>query len=86
MANRLGEITTRTIRLAARRPKGWKSVLYNTAMAKASRAGPLMMPVHISIEPTNVCNARCPVCETGNGSLERRRGMLDLDGNRNLLD
>ncbi len=61
-------------------------MLYNTAMAKASRAGPLMMPVHISIEPTNVCNARCPVCETGNGSLERRRGMLDLDAYRKFID
>ena len=86
MANRLGEIAARTIRLAARRPKGWKSVLYNTAMAKARRTGPLMMPVHVSVEPTNVCNARCPVCETGNGTMERGRGMLDLQAYRKFID
>ena len=74
------------MRLATRRPKGWKSVLYNTAMAKVGRPGPLMMPVHVSVEPTNVCNARCPVCETGNGTMERRRGMLDLQAYRAFID
>ncbi len=86
MANRLGEITTRAYRLAAQRPKGWKSVLYNTAMAKARRTGPLMMPVHVSVEPTNVCNARCPVCETGNRTMERKPGMLDLQAYRKFID
>lgn len=28
-------------------------------------------PINITIEPTNVCNLRCPVCETGNGELGR---------------
>ena len=42
------------------RPKGWKS-LWNTAMAKAKRTGPLLPPVHVAIEPTNACNAKCPV-------------------------
>lgn len=68
------------------RPKGWRSVLYNTAMAKARVTGPLMMPAHVSIEPTNVCNAKCPVCETGNGTMERRRGMLDYDNFTGLID
>ncbi|MBA5867366.1 MAG: radical SAM protein [Nitrospira sp. CR1.3] len=68
------------------RPKGWQSLLYNTAMAKAGIAGPLMMPVHISIEPTNLCNARCPVCETGNGSMARKAGMLDVDLYRTFID
>lgn len=68
------------------RPKGWKSVLYNTAMAKIRRTGPLMMPAHVSIEPTNLCNARCPVCETGNLTMERKGGMLDYDHFVELLD
>lgn len=68
------------------RPKGWRSVLYNTAMAKAKRIGPLMMPAHLSIEPTNLCNARCPVCETGNGTMERRNGLLDMDSYTKFLD
>jgi radical SAM protein with 4Fe4S-binding SPASM domain len=28
-------------------------------------------PTHITIEPTNICNLRCPVCETGAGILDR---------------
>ena len=68
------------------RPKGWVSVSYNTAMAKAKRIGPLMMPAHVSIEPTNLCNARCPVCETGNRSMERDNGLLDYDKYVALID
>jgi len=75
--SRLREYAIRAGSLVKARPRGWKSVLYNTAMAKAKRVGPLMQPVHISIEPTNVCNLGCPVCETGNGTLTRPRGMLD---------
>jgi radical SAM protein with 4Fe4S-binding SPASM domain len=68
------------------RPKGWRSLVYNSAMAKARLAGPLMMPVHITIEPTNLCNARCPVCETGNGSMARKDGMLDFDLYKKFID
>jgi len=77
---------SRILTLVKDRPKGWQSILYNTAMAKARIAGPLMMPVHISIEPTNLCNARCPVCETGNGSMARKGGMLDYDLYREFID
>jgi len=80
------EYVRRTARLARSRPRGWKSLLYNTAMAKAKRVAPLMLPVHISIEPTNVCNLRCPVCETGNGSLARAAGMLDYDLYTRFID
>jgi radical SAM protein with 4Fe4S-binding SPASM domain len=59
------------------RPKGWQSLLYNSSMAQLKIASPLMSPVHISIEPTNACNARCPVCETGKGDMRRRAGFLD---------
>jgi radical SAM protein with 4Fe4S-binding SPASM domain len=68
------------------RPKGWRSLIYNTAMAKAKLAGPLMMPVHITIEPTNACNLECPVCETGNGSMARPTGLMKQDRFEALID
>lgn len=69
---------TRTVsRLAWQHPKGWKSFVWNTWMAQQRRVGPLMPPVHIAIEPTNACNAKCPVCETGKNEMDRRKGMLD---------
>lgn len=83
---KLIDYSLRAWKLLERRPKGWGSVLYNTGMAKARRVGPLMMPAHISIEPTNTCNLKCPVCETGNGSLERSRGMLDKEKFRRFID
>lgn len=63
--------------LALSRPKGWRSLLWNSSMAQLRRPGPLMSPVHVSIEPTNACNARCPVCETGKGDMKRNTGFLD---------
>jgi MoaA/NifB/PqqE/SkfB family radical SAM enzyme len=66
-------------RLVLSRPRGWKSVLFNTAMLRARRTGPLMAPAHVTIEPTNACNARCPVCETGKGEMHRAAGFLDFD-------
>lgn len=73
-------------RLAKGRPRGWPSLLWNTAMAQSRRVGPLMAPVHVSIEPTNICNARCPVCETGKDDMPRKSGMLDKQAFETLID
>lgn len=77
---------SRAISLATARPKGWQSVIYNTVMAKAKRVGPLMMPAHVSIEPTNACNLQCPVCETGNGSMARPTGLLNFEKYCKFID
>lgn len=82
----IAKYAARTTSLFYKRPKGWRSLLYNTALAKAKVVGPLMMPVHVTIEPTNLCNARCPVCETGNGTMERGDGLLDYDAYCHLID
>lgn len=76
----------RVAALIQRRPKGWPNLLYNTAMAKAKLVGPLRMPVHVTIEPTNACNLQCPVCETGNGSMARPTGLLRFDRYTKLID
>lgn len=36
-------------------------------------------PLILSVEPTNICNLKCPLCVTGNGSLTRNTGMMSLD-------
>ena len=66
-----------TTRIARSGAKGWPSFVWNTAMATYRQVGPLMPPVHIAIEPTNACNAKCPVCETGKNEMYRTKGMLD---------
>jgi radical SAM protein with 4Fe4S-binding SPASM domain len=82
----IGTIFSRMSKLLFTRPKGWRSLIYNTAMAKAKLSGPLMMPVHITIEPTNACNLECPVCETGNGSMARSTGLMKQDRFEALID
>ncbi|MBF0623433.1 MAG: SPASM domain-containing protein [Magnetococcales bacterium] len=76
----------RAVDLLRRRPRGWDSLMINTALALARVPGPLRLPVHVTIEPVNTCNARCPICETGNASLERRRGLLEVEAYRAFID
>jgi len=43
------------------------------------------MPFAISIEPTNICNLYCPECPTGNKSLTRKKGQMNLLLFENLI-
>ncbi|MCF6339846.1 MAG: SPASM domain-containing protein [Sulfurimonas sp.] len=43
-------------------------------------------PINITIEPTNVCNAKCPVCETGAGILNRKKAYLSFDDFKIIID
>jgi len=36
-------------------------------------------PVSCAIEPTNLCNLRCPLCAAGAGLLERPKGCMSAD-------
>lgn len=44
------------------------------------------VPPILTIEPTNVCNLRCPLCVTGNGTMERANGRMDFSTYRRLID
>jgi MoaA/NifB/PqqE/SkfB family radical SAM enzyme len=74
------------LRVARSGAKGWPSVIWNTAMAHYRCVGPLLPPAHLAIEPTNGCNAKCPVCETGKNEMLRRKGMLDKNAYEKLID
>ena len=43
-------------------------------------------PTLLTIEPTNVCNLRCPECFTGAGEVGRERSMLEMDFYTRVLD
>ncbi|MBV6343161.1 radical SAM/SPASM domain-containing protein [Candidatus Magnetobacterium casense] len=55
-----------------------------SAAVKAERNSGL--PVHLTVEPTNICNLHCPVCETGAGILGRPKGYMSLDNFKKILD
>jgi radical SAM protein with 4Fe4S-binding SPASM domain len=44
------------------------------------------LPPILTIEPTNLCNLRCPLCVTGNGSMARANGRMDFPTYKRLID
>jgi radical SAM protein with 4Fe4S-binding SPASM domain len=43
-------------------------------------------PFMMMVEPTNYCNLKCPLCPSGNGEMTRRRGRMDLEDFKSMLD
>lgn len=43
-------------------------------------------PISISIEPTTICNLRCPECPSGLRSFTRPTGMLDIELFKSTID
>ena len=43
-------------------------------------------PPTLMVEPTNICNLKCPMCPSGNGDMKRAHGKLDLANLKILLD
>jgi radical SAM protein with 4Fe4S-binding SPASM domain len=63
-------------RLMKKRPRGYQNYLLSMVSEKFHLGKALGKPVSITIEPTNVCNLQCPVCETGAGILGRKPQMM----------
>ncbi len=72
--------------LVFRRPKGFIYYCFDffSALIKSRRS--FGLPVHITIEPTNTCNLKCPICETGVGSLRRPRSIMSSNDFRAIVD
>ncbi len=43
-------------------------------------------PVIAHIEPTSLCNLKCPLCPSGNGSLTRVRERMDYENFKTIID
>ena len=43
-------------------------------------------PPVVMIEPTNICNLQCPLCPSGNGTLKRAKGYMDLDVFKKIIN
>lgn len=59
------------------------SYLYSAVTRKKIAWG---YPLILSVEPTNICNLKCPLCVTGNGSLTRPRGTMDFATFQKIID
>lgn len=72
--------------LILRRPKGFFDFVKNlfSAFIKSDKA--FGMPVHVTIEPTNLCNLNCPSCETGAGKLDRVKDHMRFEVFKAIID
>ncbi len=43
-------------------------------------------PFYLMIEPTNICNLKCPLCPTGEGTLVRQNGLMDFSIFKRAID
>ncbi len=43
-------------------------------------------PLFLMVEPTNICNLKCPMCPSGNGEMSRALGKLNFENYKRLLD
>jgi radical SAM protein with 4Fe4S-binding SPASM domain len=43
-------------------------------------------PESVFIEPTNICNLKCPLCPTGSGKIKRRKGFLSFENFKKIID
>jgi radical SAM protein with 4Fe4S-binding SPASM domain len=43
-------------------------------------------PPTVMIEPTNICNLKCPLCPSGNGTLKRPKGYMDYGLFKKIID
>ncbi len=44
------------------------------------------LPSNLLIEPTNICNLKCPGCPTGCGILKRPKGYMTFDNFKKIID
>ncbi len=43
-------------------------------------------PTAVMIEPTNICNLKCPLCPSGNGTLKRAKGYMSFELFKKVID
>lgn len=46
----------------------------------------LLPPTSLMIEPTNICNLKCPLCPTGLGVLNRVKRSMSVDEYKTIID
>lgn len=63
--------------------KVYISYLFSVYLKRNKRFG---LPISISIEPTSVCNLKCPECPTGLDELTRYKGHIDFNIFKKAVD
>src|SRR3989338_1632385 len=43
-------------------------------------------PIHITVDPANICQLKCPLCPTGQGLYSRPKIMMRFDDFKKILE
>lgn len=76
-------IRSLTLRRTANLIKTGASFVLSALTGKAFLWG---RPAVLTIEPTNTCNLRCPLCATGSGEMTRPNGQMSLLTFQQIMD
>jgi radical SAM protein with 4Fe4S-binding SPASM domain len=66
--------------------KGKKDFLKSAISAQKKSIIVKGMPTTITIEPTTACDQKCPICETGNGTLGRKTANMKFGEFKKIID
>lgn len=66
--------------------RGAPSHIKSSLSMMVKSPGIMGFPVNITIEPANVCNLKCPVCETGADILRRKKCFMSFDTFKMIID
>jgi radical SAM protein with 4Fe4S-binding SPASM domain len=67
-------------------PKRFFNLLLNNLSRKFKLTKLPSYPITLMVEPTNICNLKCPLCPTGAGLIKRDKGFLKFEDFKKVLD
>jgi MoaA/NifB/PqqE/SkfB family radical SAM enzyme len=79
----------RFLRKAFTLPRTWNAIkVYTGYFLSLVTRKPIIWgyPPVVMIEPTNICNLRCPLCPSGNGTLKREKGYMTIETFCKIID
>ena len=71
---------------ALRGRRGWQEHMKSTWSLLSKDPVVKGRPMNITLEPTNICNLFCPICETGAGTLDREEGHMTLKQFKSIIN
>ncbi len=69
-----------------RRPRGYRNFILSAISQMIGSSKAFGHPVSVTIEPSNICNLHCPVCETGANILGRKPQMMTYEEFIRIID
>lgn len=74
-------------RLTVRRLLNCFQIVFSMGISRLLRKPVLMGgPALLMVEPTNLCNLKCPMCPSGAGEITRPRGRMDIGLYQKVID